>query len=187
MIKETSERHAQSIQEISDRQSRDMEEVRKMLVGLQTSLSSPFPLVFSANPNMAELKNLKQIRTIQEYVDSFDALLNRVALSEEYTINCFLSGLKEEIQLPMRMFAPTTLQKALSLARLQESTIESNNKRNRNIRPNSSYSLVLLPTPKGSSTSVLPQGPSLSPVLPPGPSLPSKPPEATLNRSWPQK
>lgn len=87
----------------------------------------------------------------------------------------------------MRMFAPTTLQKALSLARLQESTIESNNKRNRNIRPNSSYSLALLPTPKGSSTSVLPQGPSLSPVLPPGPSLPSKPPEATLNRSWPQK
>lgn len=47
---------------------------------------------------MAELKNLKQIRTIQEYVDSFDALLNRVALSEEYTINCFWSGLKEEIQ-----------------------------------------------------------------------------------------
>nr|CAD1837126.1 unnamed protein product [Ananas comosus var. bracteatus] len=73
---------------------------------------------------MAELKGLRQIGSVLEYQDKFDALLNRVELSEEYAVSCFISGLKDEIQIPIRMFQPRTLQRALSLAKLQEVAIE---------------------------------------------------------------
>nr|CAD1832891.1 unnamed protein product [Ananas comosus var. bracteatus] len=63
-----------------------------------------------------------------EYQDKFDALLNRVVLTEEYAISCFLSGLKDEIQIPVRMFQPRSLQRALSLAKLQELAVDSRNK-----------------------------------------------------------
>nr|CAD1823577.1 unnamed protein product [Ananas comosus var. bracteatus] len=56
---------------------------------------------------MAEHKELRQVGSIMEYQDMFDALLNRVVLTEEYAIRCFLSGLKKEIQIPVRD-VPTT-------------------------------------------------------------------------------
>nr|CAD1839913.1 unnamed protein product [Ananas comosus var. bracteatus] len=77
---------------------------------------------------MAELKELKQTGSVMEYQDKFDALLNRVVLTEEYAISCFLSGLKDEIQIPVRMFQPRSLQRALSLAKLQELAVDSRNK-----------------------------------------------------------
>ncbi len=58
---ESSERHKQSIQEIRDRQSGDMEEVRKMLIGLQTSLDSSSPLVFPANSRYGDMIRAKDI------------------------------------------------------------------------------------------------------------------------------
>lgn len=66
---------------------------------------------------MAELKELKQTGSVMDYHDKFDTLLN-MELAEEYAVSCFISGLKEEIQVPVRMFQPRTLQKALSLAKL---------------------------------------------------------------------
>ena len=46
---------------------------------------------------MAELKNLRQVGTVQTYLDKFDEILNGVHLPEDYTVSCFLSGLKEAI------------------------------------------------------------------------------------------
>lgn len=40
-------------------------------------------------------------------------------------MSCFLSGLKEEIQYPVRMFAPRNLQQAITLAKSQELMVEN--------------------------------------------------------------
>lgn len=58
---------------------------------------------------MSDLKDLKQVTPIQDYVNLFDQLLTRVELNEEYVASCFLRGLKPEIGLPIMMFAPRSL------------------------------------------------------------------------------
>nr|DAD45646.1 TPA_asm: hypothetical protein HUJ06_003876 [Nelumbo nucifera] len=72
---------------------------------------------------MSELLDLRQAGSVQEYQEAFEELLNRVEVCEEYAVSCFLSGLKEDIQMPVRMFMPKTLHQALSLARIQEVTV----------------------------------------------------------------
>ncbi|KAL0324846.1 UNVERIFIED_CONTAM: hypothetical protein Scaly_1641400 [Sesamum calycinum] len=46
---------------------------------------------------MAELMNLKQVGTVQDYLDKFDELLNRVDLLEAYVVSCLLAGLRSDI------------------------------------------------------------------------------------------
>ncbi|GKC31306.1 hypothetical protein Tco_1038600 [Tanacetum coccineum] len=46
---------------------------------------------------MVELKNLKQTITVQVYQDLFEALMNKVKLTESYDISLFIGGLKDEI------------------------------------------------------------------------------------------
>ena len=55
-----------------------------------------------------------------EYQEQFEELLNRVDLPEDYATSYFLSGLKTEIQLAVRMFMPKTLQHARTLAKPEE-------------------------------------------------------------------
>ncbi|KAG8386897.1 hypothetical protein BUALT_Bualt03G0196600 [Buddleja alternifolia] len=101
---------------------------------------------------MAELMNLKQTGSVKDYLDRFDELLNNVELSETYAISCFLAGLKNEIAIQVRMFKPKSLQEAISLSKLQEQSIQLNN---RKTCPNPSYKSPspfqkqppLLPTP----------------------------------------
>ena len=57
---------------------------------------------------MGELKALKQEGSVLEYQEQFEELLNRVDLPEDYATSCFISGLKTEIQLAVRMFKPKT-------------------------------------------------------------------------------
>ncbi|XP_075103740.1 uncharacterized protein LOC142178308 [Nicotiana tabacum] len=47
----------------------------------------------------------------------------RVELSEEYVVSYFVRGLKAEIGLPIKMLAPRTLAKAISLSKIQEQTL----------------------------------------------------------------
>ncbi|GAV66892.1 hypothetical protein CFOL_v3_10402 [Cephalotus follicularis] len=54
-------------------------------------------------------------------MDSFDTLLNKIELSHEHALSLFLAGLKPEIQLPLRLLNPQTLQLAYSMVKLQES------------------------------------------------------------------
>ncbi|XP_070022382.1 uncharacterized protein [Nicotiana sylvestris] len=72
---------------------------------------------------MGDLKDLRQVSSVQDYVDLFDELLTRVELSEEYVVSCFIRGLKPEIGFPVKMLAPRTLAKAISLAKIQEQTL----------------------------------------------------------------
>ncbi|GKA80244.1 reverse transcriptase [Tanacetum coccineum] len=72
---------------------------------------------------MVELKNLKQVGSVQAYQDSFEVLLNKVDEPEAYVISLFIGGLKDEIGLAVRMFRPTKLIDVYSLAKMQEATL----------------------------------------------------------------
>ena len=72
---------------------------------------------------MGDLKSLKQIRSVKEYQELFEKLLNRVDLPEQYIVSCFIRGLKEEIQLAKRMFVPHDLQHAVGLPKIEEARI----------------------------------------------------------------
>lgn len=72
---------------------------------------------------MGELMSLRLKGTIQAYREQFEELLSILELLENYTVSCFLSGLKEEIQLSVHIFLPKTLQHARTLAKLDKSKI----------------------------------------------------------------
>ncbi|GKB17145.1 gypsy/ty3 retroelement polyprotein [Tanacetum coccineum] len=80
-----------------------------------------FDLVFE-DP-MVELKNLRQATSVHVYQDLFEALINKVELTESYAISLFIGGLKDEIGMAVRMFKPTKLTDVYCLAKMQEQTI----------------------------------------------------------------
>lgn len=51
-----------------------------------------------------DLRNLKQVRTLQEYLDMSDELYPRVGIKEDQTQSFFLFGLIDVLQMPVRMF-----------------------------------------------------------------------------------
>ncbi|GJV00143.1 retrotransposon-related protein [Tanacetum coccineum] len=69
---------------------------------------------------MAELMELKQTGSVTEVHDQFDCILSRLQLPPKYAMSCFLSILNEEISNMVRMFKPSTIQEAFSLAKLHE-------------------------------------------------------------------
>ncbi|GJZ49966.1 transposon ty3-I gag-pol polyprotein [Tanacetum coccineum] len=73
---------------------------------------------------MVELKNLKQATIVQLYQEKFEALMNKVELSEAYAISLFIGGLKDEICMSIRMFKPNTLTDVYCLAKMQEATLQ---------------------------------------------------------------
>ena len=68
---------------------------------------------------MAEIKKLKQMGSLQEYVKNFEVLMDKAQLGEGQALSCFLAGLKHDMEIMVRMFNPKTLQEA-SLAKLQK-------------------------------------------------------------------
>lgn len=55
------------------------------------------------------------------YKGEFEALANRIkGLSPQHNLSYFLSGLKDEMRLPMRVLNPSTLIAAFGLAKIQE-------------------------------------------------------------------
>jgi hypothetical protein len=75
---------------------------------------------------MEALMRLRQSASVAEYTTQFEALSNRLrGVSDKNRLSCFLSGLKDEIRLPVRMLNPTSLVAAFGLAKLQEEYIQS--------------------------------------------------------------
>ena len=59
---------------------------------------------------MEALTRLKQTSTVIAYKGNFKILSNRIlGFFETHKLSCFLSGLKDEIRLPVRMLVPKTL------------------------------------------------------------------------------
>ncbi|XP_023907750.1 uncharacterized protein LOC112019466 [Quercus suber] len=70
---------------------------------------------------MESLTRLKQASSVIAYGGQFEAISNRVrSLSEPHKLSCFLSGLKDEVRLPVRMLGPKNLNEAFGLAKMQE-------------------------------------------------------------------
>ncbi|KAL5701100.1 hypothetical protein ACHQM5_026475 [Ranunculus cassubicifolius] len=79
---------------------------------------------------VAEFNRLSQTSSVQQYLDRFEELyplmlLRNKGLTESFFVDCFIGGLKEEIRHTVLMFKPITLHHAVSLARLQEATMDS--------------------------------------------------------------
>ena len=69
---------------------------------------------------MVALTRLKQSSNVVVYKSHFDALSNRITgLLETHKLSSFLSGLKDEIHLPVRMLAPKSQNEAFSLAKIE--------------------------------------------------------------------
>ncbi|GJW61428.1 hypothetical protein Tco_0110763 [Tanacetum coccineum] len=56
------------------------------------------------------------------YQDTFEELLNKVDLNDDYAISLFIGGLREEIAYAVRMFKPNTLTDVFCLSKLQEAS-----------------------------------------------------------------
>ncbi|KAF5469943.1 hypothetical protein F2P56_010498 [Juglans regia] len=70
---------------------------------------------------MEALTKLKQTTSVTGYKSQFEALTNRlIGLSEKHLLSCFVSGLKDEIRLLVKMFNPVNLGAAFGLAKIQE-------------------------------------------------------------------
>lgn len=70
---------------------------------------------------MEALTRLRQTLTMALYKGEFKALSNRIrSLSHQHKFSCFLSGLKDEVRVPMRMLNSPTLIAAFGLATIQE-------------------------------------------------------------------
>ena len=82
------------------------------------SISARFSNAMFEDP-LEELASLVQTDELQTYNNSFDALLNKVTLSETQAVSLYLKGLKLEIKGPVKMFKPQTLHEAYGLARIQ--------------------------------------------------------------------
>jgi hypothetical protein len=107
---------------------------------------------FSYDDPMEALSKLKQIITIDDDKERFEALSNRVrGVDDHNRVSCFLGGLKDDIRLHVRMFKPQTLLAAYGLAKVQEDYVLTG-RRYRNASGNfatSPYSATNMPRSGG--------------------------------------
>ncbi|XLU69090.1 hypothetical protein S245_028143, partial [Arachis hypogaea] len=69
----------------------------------------------------ATLFKLSETTTVNAYYSEFTSLVNRVfGLAPDAILDCFISGLQQEIKRDVLAFHPMTLQRVVSLARLFE-------------------------------------------------------------------
>ena len=72
-----------------------------------------------------ELLELQQTGTVEEYVSKFEALQYQVAMhdlgmGDTYFVSQFIKGLKPEIRYPVQGQVPGTMEKAMMLAKIQQ-------------------------------------------------------------------
>lgn len=88
---------------------------------------------FLYDHSMEALTRLNQVSTITTYKAEFEVLSNRITgIYEKNKLSYFLSGLRDEVRLPVRMFNPTTLNDAFELAKIQEQYVSSSRRSWRN-------------------------------------------------------
>ena len=86
-----------------------------------TELSLRFGHVYY-NP-LVELISIKQTRTIQEYIDSFELALTQVNLPQGHILSIFLARLEKKTQMQVRKFNPPYMPQVAKLAKLQDSSL----------------------------------------------------------------
>lgn len=74
--------------------------------------------------HQAALFKLRQVGTVMEYQLQFETISNRVlGLSVESLLNCFISGLRADIQRELAILQPHSITQAIGLAKLVEAKI----------------------------------------------------------------
>ena len=101
---------------------------------------------------MSKLVSMEQANTVEEYYEEFEALLNLLNLSDEYSLSIFISNLKHDISRSVRLFQPKTLTNALNLAKQMESLIY-----NLPRKPFTPYKLTANQTPSYSNNTLQPK------------------------------
>ena len=72
---------------------------------------------------MEALMRLRQTSNVVAYKGQFEALSNGIkCLSENHKLSSFLSGLKDDVRLPMKMLNPRILMKPLDWLKFKKST-----------------------------------------------------------------
>ena len=105
------------------------------------------------NP-MEALTRLKQTTTVVSYKGNFEVLSNRIkGLSESHKLSYSLSGLKDEIRLPVRMLVPKFVNDAFGLAKIQEEFLISNRKSFKPLTNMSKPSILGVPRLEGRNDS----------------------------------
>nr|XP_023885311.1 uncharacterized protein LOC111997457 [Quercus suber] len=95
---------------------------------------------------MEVLTRMRQTSTVAVYKAEFEAVSNRVkGLSPLHKLSCFLSALRDEIRLPVRMPNPQSLNEAFGLAKIQEEYVWSSRKSTRNHQEPGNTSILGLP------------------------------------------
>jgi hypothetical protein len=90
----------------------------------------------------ATLFKLTQTGTIAEYYLQFTSLANRVyGLSNDALIDCFVSGLNSDIRCEVLIHTPTSIVKAISIAKIYEEKYASTPKPQKTTS-NNSYDLT---------------------------------------------
>lgn len=70
---------------------------------------------------LEELSRPQQTSTVVEYMGRFEALLNEVTWQNEETfLSYFIGGLRSKIRNQLKINRPTTLRKALAIAKVHE-------------------------------------------------------------------
>ena len=99
---------------------------------------------------MKALTRLKQTTTMVSYKGNFEILSNRIkGLFESHKSSCFLSGLNDEIRLPVRMLVPKSLNDAFGLPKIQEEYLMSSKKTFKLVSDISKSSILGLPKLEG--------------------------------------
>ena len=102
--------------------------------------------VIAYDDPMVALTRLKQVSSVVAYKGNFEILSNRITgLSKSHKLNFFLSGLKDEIRLPVRMLVPKSLNKAFRLAKIQEEYLLSSRRGFGNVADSRKASILGLP------------------------------------------
>lgn len=80
------------------------------------------------------LTRMKQVSIVTTYKTEFELLSNRIRgiFGKKKKLNCFLSGLKYEITMHLRMLNPPNLNDAFGLAKIQEQHVWSTRRSWRN-------------------------------------------------------
>ena len=96
--------------------------------GFLEALLTRFGNIAYADP-MEPLTRLRQTTNVVVYKAQFEASSNRIkGLFGSHKLSCFLSDLKDDARLPMKMLSPKNLNEAFGLAKIQEEYLNSSHR-----------------------------------------------------------
>ena len=95
---------------------------------------------------MEALTRLRHTTTVESYKTEFEVLSNQLkGLTETYKLSCFLSGLREDICLMVRMLNPSNLTTTFGMAKMQKENVAAF-RRNNCPSSVSTWPIVTLPS-----------------------------------------